>query len=39
NEDEAYHALRKLAMERNQRLGATAKSVIEVFEIIGGPGQ
>lgn len=38
NEDEAYHAMRKLAMERNQRLSATAKSVIEVFEMLGGSG-
>lgn len=36
NEDEAYHAMRKLAMERNQRLADTAKSVIEVFEMLGG---
>lgn len=36
SEDEAYHAMRKLAMERNQRLAATAKSVIEVFEMMDG---
>lgn len=35
SEDEAYHAMRKLAMERGQRLAATAKSVIEVFELMG----
>lgn len=38
NEDEAYHAMRKLAMERNQRLVDTARSVIEVFEMLGGGG-
>jgi response regulator NasT len=38
NEDEAYHAMRKLAMERNQRLADTARSVIEVFEMLGGGG-
>lgn len=34
SEDQAYHAMRKLAMERNQRLSDTAKSVIEVFEMM-----
>lgn len=34
SEDQAYHAMRKLAMERNQRLADTAKSVIEVFEMM-----
>ena len=38
NEDEAYHAMRKLAMERNQRLVDTARHVIEVFEMLGGGG-
>ena len=38
NEDEAYHAMRKLAMERNQRLVDTARNVIEVFEMLGGGG-
>lgn len=38
NEDEAYHAMRKLAMERNQRLADTARNVIEVFEMLGGGG-
>jgi len=38
SEDEAYHAMRKLAMERNQRLVDTARNVIEVFEMLGGGG-
>jgi len=38
NEDEAYHAMRKLSMERNQRLVDTARNVIEVFEMLGGGG-
>lgn len=37
-EDEAYHAMRKLAMERKQKLADTARSVIEVFELINGGG-
>lgn len=37
-EDQAYHAMRKLAMERNQRLVDTARNVIEVFEMLGGGG-
>jgi two-component system, response regulator / RNA-binding antiterminator len=38
SEDEAYHAMRKLAMERNQRLVDTARNVIEVFEMLSGGG-
>ncbi|MCQ8896981.1 ANTAR domain-containing protein [Limnobacter humi] len=38
SEDQAYHAMRKLAMERNQRLVDTARSVIEVFEMLDGGG-
>ncbi|MCR2746186.1 ANTAR domain-containing response regulator [Limnobacter parvus] len=38
NEDEAYHAMRKLSMERNQRLVDTARNVIEVFEMLAGGG-
>lgn len=36
DEEQAYHAMRKLAMERNQRLVDTARNVIEVFEMLGG---
>lgn len=38
NEEQAYHAMRKLAMERNQRLVDTARNVIEVFEMLDGGG-
>lgn len=38
SEDEAYHAMRKLAMERKQKLADTAKSVIEVFDLLNGGG-
>ncbi len=34
-EDEAYHALRKLAMNRNKRLIEVAESVIEAEELLG----
>lgn len=35
NENEAYHSLRKLAMERNQRIAEVADSVISAAELLG----
>lgn len=35
DEDEAYNALRKLAMDRNQRLIQVAQNVIDIFSMIG----
>ncbi len=35
DEEEAYSALRKLAMERNQRLVQVAQNVIDIFEMLG----
>lgn len=35
SEDEAYHALRKMAMERGKTLGATARDVIEMSSLLG----
>jgi response regulator NasT len=35
NEQEAYRALRKMAMDRNQRLGEVAQNVIDVMELLG----
>jgi response regulator NasT len=35
NEQEAYQALRKMAMDRNQRLGEVAQNVIDVMELLG----
>jgi response regulator NasT len=35
SEDEAYHALRKLAMTRKKRLGETAKMVIDMEDLLG----
>ncbi len=35
SEDEAYHALRKLAMNRNKRLVDVAEGVIEAAELLG----
>lgn len=35
SEDEAYHALRKLAMTRKKRLGDAAKMVIDMEDLIG----
>lgn len=35
DEDGAYRALRKLAMDRNQRLGEVARNVIAVMEMLG----
>jgi response regulator NasT len=34
-EEEAYRALRKLAMDRNQRLADVARNVIAVLELLG----
>lgn len=34
SEDEAYHTLRRMAMERNRRLGDVAKSVLEMADLI-----
>lgn len=34
SEDEAYHALRRMAMERNRRMGEVARSVIEMAELL-----
>ena len=34
-EDEAYHALRKLAMAKKQRLGDIAQQVIDTAELLG----
>ena len=35
NEDEAYHALRKLAMTRKKRMGDAAKIVIDMEDLLG----
>ncbi|HXH03007.1 MAG TPA: ANTAR domain-containing protein [Candidatus Competibacteraceae bacterium] len=35
NEEEAYQALRKLAMDRGQRLAEVARSIIDVMELLG----
>lgn len=35
NEQEAYQALRKMAMDRNQRIGEVAQNVIDVMELLG----
>ena len=35
DEDEAYNAMRKMAMERNQRLVQVAQNVIDIFEMLG----
>jgi response regulator NasT len=35
SEDEAYQALRKMAMEKGLKLGEVARQVIAVFELIG----
>ena len=34
-EDQAYHALRKLAMDKNQKLGDVARQLIEFSELLG----
>jgi response regulator NasT len=33
-EDEAYHTLRRMAMERNKRMGEVARSVIEMADLL-----
>ena len=35
SESDAYHALRKLAMDRNQRLADVARTVVEMAELLG----
>ena len=35
SEDEAYHALRKLAMQKKQRLGETAQQLIDAAALLG----
>lgn len=35
SEDEAYKALRKMAMDRNMRMGEVAQNVIAVMEMLG----
>ena len=35
SEDEAYHALRRMAMSRKKRLGEIARSVIDMADFIG----
>jgi response regulator NasT len=35
SEDDAYHALRRLAMSKNQRLGDIAQQVIATAELLG----
>lgn len=34
SEDEAYHTLRRMAMERNRRMGDVARSVLEMAELL-----
>lgn len=34
SEDEAYHTLRRMAMERNRRMGDVARTVIEMAELL-----
>jgi response regulator NasT len=34
-EDEAYQALRKMAMDRNERLGEVARQVVEAAQLLG----
>lgn len=34
SEDEAYHTLRRMAMERNRRMGDVARSVIEMADLL-----
>jgi response regulator NasT len=35
NEDDAYNALRKMAMDKNIKIAAVAKSVVEVADLLG----
>ncbi len=39
NEDEAYHAMRKLAMERNQRLVDVANDIVSVLGLLAPKSQ
>ena len=34
SEEEAYHAMRKMAMERNQKMVDVARNVIDVFAVL-----
>ena len=34
SEQEAYQSLRKLAMDRNQRVGEVARTVVSLLEIL-----
>ncbi|HEY5810197.1 MAG TPA: ANTAR domain-containing protein [Povalibacter sp.] len=34
SEDEAYHTLRRMAMERNRRMGDVARSVLEMADLL-----
>lgn len=34
SEDEAYHTLRRMAMERNRRMGEVARSVLEMADLL-----
>ncbi len=34
SEEQAYHALRRMAMDRNRRMGEVARSVIEMAELL-----
>ncbi|MFI9652637.1 ANTAR domain-containing protein [Guyparkeria halopsychrophila] len=38
DETQAYHAMRKMAMNRNQQLVETARNVIAVFDLVGDDG-
>jgi len=38
NEDQAYHAMRKMAMDRGQRLGEVAANIIAVLSLLEGDG-
>ena len=35
SEEEAYQTLRKLAMDRNQRIGEVARTVTSLLEMLG----
>ncbi len=37
SEDEAYHTLRRMAMDRNKRIIDMATSVVEMAELLGAP--
>ena len=36
DEQQAYQAMRKMAMDRGQRLGEVANNIIAVLELLGG---